>query len=268
MQILLFEKFDNAALPPNTSWPGSFTFGKDNWVIVENSTNGAYGGSGKSLKATYPAISGDQAAYPWSGFDLSPYNTDHVYIRFRAKMPGAKHGLKFVKVFGQRDAPVGYANTTFGLDYTGVDLGGMYCVSYGDGSTTENDTASILGFDGLGYPGRAQGLPGFSVTRPQGKIFGSADWGTGWHLFELYVKFNSGTTSANEKNDGAIFVRIDGKTYLDAKGIFNRHPLNGKLDRIEILGWTQTPRGAAVPSFEIWYDNIEISLNGWGNSPI
>ncbi|MEN9492380.1 MAG: hypothetical protein RJA63_2829, partial [Pseudomonadota bacterium] len=30
----------------------------------------------------------------------------------------------------------------------------------------------------------------------------------------------------------------------------------------------QTPRGAAVPSFEIWYDNIEISLNGWGNSPI
>ncbi|WP_198265651.1 hypothetical protein [sulfur-oxidizing endosymbiont of Gigantopelta aegis] len=52
-------------------------------------------------------------------------------------MPKARHGVKFLKIFSGRNANntnSGYANTTFGLDYTGGDNGGMYQVSFGDGT--------------------------------------------------------------------------------------------------------------------------------------
>lgn len=224
----------------------------------------------------------DGAQYPGGSFNLVPYNTDHVYIRFRAKMPKHTHGFKFIKIFGQNSN--GYANTTFGLDYTGIETGtgSMYVVAYGDGTVNENDTANIISFIGGSQnpAGRAVGLPGFSVSTPQYKNFAAADWGTGWHKFEFYVKFNSGTSAQNEKNDGEAIVRIDDKVYVDAKGLFNRHYSNKPLDRIEILGWSQNMspeffengvwkrKEQATPEFEIWYDNIEISIDGWGSNNI
>lgn len=275
--MLLFENFNNAALPTALGlWAGGAKL-----ELVSDAAQ-TYGGTGKSLKATYSAMAAPGGAqYPGGSLSLLPYNTNHVYIRFRAKMPQYKHGLKFVKVFGQNESG-GYANTTFGLDYTGVEsgTGSMYCASFGDGTGLANDTASIISFSGAGYPGRAAGLPGYAVSTPQNRNFAASDWGTGWHLFEFYVKFNSGTTAANEKNDGAVQVKIDGKVYVDAKGLFNRHYSNKPLDRIEILGWSQNSsieelingswirRELATPEFEIWYDNIEISLNGWGTSPL
>jgi hypothetical protein len=262
--VVLFEDFEEPELPVDTpialTLPGSFAIGSSKVPVVVTE-KGAYGGKGRSLKATYPSLSGDEAVYPYAGFDLSSYDTNRVRLRFRAKMPGNHHGLKFVKVFGKNDGATGYANATFGLDYTGVDFGSMYCVSYGDGAALQNDTASILGFADLGYPGRAGKLPGFSALRPHGKRFASADWGTTWHLFELYAKFNTGSSAEDEKNDGAFFVKIDDEVYLDAKGVFNRNPKNGNIDRVEILGWSQTAKDHVSPSFEIWYDDIEISLD-------
>lgn len=273
--MLAFETFDQATLPTSLGlW--------SNGVTLELATSGTYGGGGKSLKATYPAMGTPNGSlYPGGSFDLKPYATDHVYIRFRAKMPGHTHGLKFLKVFGQRSGD-SYANTTFGLDYTGVatGTGSMYCVSFGDGSSPSYDTQTTIAFEGCTNAGRATGLPGYQVLTPQAKPFAASEWGTDWHLFELYVKFNSGTSSANEQNNGAIQVRIDGKIYVDARGLFNRHPSNLPIDRIEILGWTQNAwpqvleNGVWVrhelptPAFEIWYDNLEISLEGWGNSPV
>ena len=59
-------------------------------------------------------------------------------------------------------------------------------------------------------------------------------------------------------------MRIDNKVYVDAKGLFNRHPGNGFISAVQILGWAQT----GTSEFEIWYDNIEISIGGFGDSPV
>ncbi|RYY01798.1 MAG: carbohydrate-binding protein [Gammaproteobacteria bacterium] len=274
-QVLLFENFDNATLPTSLGiWGG-------NEQLVASPIE-SYGNSGKSLKYIYNAMPVPNGAqYPGGIFNLASYNTDHVYIRFRAKMPKYTHGIKFIKVFGQNSN--GYANTTFGLDYTGIETGAgsMYAVSYGDGSSKDNDTANMIFFGGgPHYLGRATGLQGLNISTPQLKNFAAADWGTGWHKFEFYVKFNSGTTAQNENNDGEVVVRIDDKVYVNVKGLFNRHFTNKPIDRIEILGWSQNTwpeifeNGAWIrkeqptPEFEVWYDNIEISLNGWGNNTI
>jgi hypothetical protein len=98
-------------------------------------------------------------------------------------------------------------------------------------------------------------LPGFSLSTPNGR-WSSSNWGTGWHLFEFFVKFNSGTSAINETNDGECFVRIDSTVYVDARGLFNRHWSNEPIYRVGILNQSQ---GSASGPFEIWYDNIFIS---------
>lgn len=176
-------------------------------------------------------------------------------------MPAVKQGLKFLKIFGQSPVNGNYANTTFALDYTGGDPGSMYQVSFGDGSTVGNDTGNVINFDGT-YPawiGRSYGKAVLST--PQKASFGSVKWGTSWHHFQMRVKFNSGTTSANEVNDGAYYVAIDGNVYVNATGLFNRNPSNGPIDRVELFGWSQN---GASP-FEIWYDNVKISTGGFMN---
>jgi hypothetical protein len=176
--------------------------------------------------------------------------------------------VKFLKVFSQNVQGNGYANTTFGLDYTGTDTGNgtMIQTAFGEGKDADNDAQNVIFLSGSNptWTGRSYGLPGYSVLTPQGKPFGGNDWGSQWHLFELHVKFNSGTSAANEKNDGEVFVRVDGKVYVDAKGLFNRNYLNKPIGSVQILGWSRT---GTVP-FDIWYDNIEVSIDDWGNSPV
>lgn len=233
-------------------------------ISFEKDTAQTFGGQGKSLKASYPVPTGE--VYAWGGVGLEQYNTEDLYMRFRAKMPGNHHGLKFLKVFGQNVQGKGYANTTFGLDYTGSGYGSMMQTAFGEGKELDNDAQNVVNLDGS-YPewiGRSFGLPGNSVLTPQNMPFGGDDWGSKWHLFELHVKFNSGTTAANEKNDGELFVRIDGEVYVDAKGLFNRNYLNKPIGSVQILGWSQT---GTVP-FDIWYDNFEVSIDDWGNSPV
>lgn len=223
-------------------------------VSIDTSQN--YAGSAGSLAGEYPVASG--GVYAWASYDLSALGLSDIYVDLRARMPAAKQGLKFVKVFGANDDD-NYANTTFGLNYTGGDNGSMYQVSFGDGSVTANDTANVVNFDGS-YPewiGRSFGTA--NVATPQQQAWASSQWGTEWHHFRLAVKFNSGTTAANETADGAFYVEIDGEVYVDAQGLFNRHPFNGPLDRIELFGWAQ---GGSAP-FEIWYDEVCLSTGGF-----
>ncbi len=210
-----------------------------------------------SLRATYPIAVG--GIYAEANYALPP-NTNDVYVEFWAKMPGAKQGLKFLKVFGIRDS-VGYANTTFGLDYTGADgdFGDMYQVSFGDGSVEANDTASVINFDGdaPAWIGRSYGQA--KVETPQKKRWSSDNWGIDWHHFKMHVKFNSGTTPQNEVADGEYYVEIDGKVYVKATGLFNRHYSNQSIDRIAFFDWAQN----GTTPFEVWIDDIRITTGGF-----
>lgn len=228
-------------------------------VAISTTTSLNYNSSSGSLKATYPKAVG--SVYAWGVYNVSSLKTNDLYIEFWAKMPNAKQGLKFLKIFGG-SSNGGYANTTFALDYTGGDPGAMYQVSFGDGSTTGNDTAQVVNFDGS-YPqwiGRSYGKA--TVSTPQKKGFSSASWGTSWHHFKFRVKFNSGSSASTEVADGAYYVEIDGKVYVDAKGLFNRHYSNAPIDRVELFGWAQSGSSA----FDIWYDNIRITTGGFADT--
>jgi hypothetical protein len=214
-----------------------------------------------AIVGSYPA-SGNGESYVWGGYDVSSLGLSDVYIDFWAKMPGAKQGLKFLKIFGRHGADDSYSNTTFGLDYTGIDLGGMAAVSFGDGANPQNDTQNIIILNG-DYPnwiGRSYGKA--TVSTPQNSIWQSSNWGTSWHHFRMHVKFNSGTTAATEVNDGEYYLEIDGKVYADAKGLFNRHYSNGPIDSVAIFNWAQSGK---LP-FEIWYSDMTISTGCFASS--
>lgn len=245
-----------------TKMPSAWAMGSQSGATLSVSTDTSQNlkGSAGSLKATYPKATG--SVYAWAVYYLSDLKTNEIYLDFWAKMPGAKQGLKFLKVFGgHTNGNTGtYANTTMGTDYTGSDYGSIYQVGFGDGATTGNDYGNAINFDGA-YPswiGRSYGK-GATVLTPQKKGFSSTDWGTGWHHFKVRIKFNSGTTAANEVNDGAYYVEIDDKVYVDAKGLFNRHYSNAPIDRVEFFGWAQT----GTAPFEIWYDDIRITTGGF-----
>lgn len=219
LSVLLLGRANfNTPLPVPSILSG-YTFGVSNGSpYIENG----------ALRMDYPALIGNPQ---WQGGIYNGFHFDvqdghkELYIKFRAKMPNAKHGLKFCKVFG-RNATGGantVANTTFALDYTGQDNGGLRYVGFGDGSTQSNDTQQLLYLNGSSptFVGRSHGNGAVIVSN--GQMFDSIDWGTDWHTFRLKIKFNSGTTAENEINDGEILVNIDGVDYVHATGLFNRH---------------------------------------------
>jgi hypothetical protein len=240
---------------PTTNWLiGGQAGGK---VAIATDTNTTLNHSRGSLMANYPVSSG--GVYAWGTYDVSRLKTSDLYVDFWAKMPAAKQGLKFLKVFGAASGSNNYANTTFALDYTGGDNGAMYQVSFGDGSTTANDTAQVINFDGSNpaWIGRSAGKA--TVLTPQKRSFRSSDWGTSWHHFKMRVKFNSGSSASTEVADGAYYVEIDGKVFVDAKNLLNRHYSNGPIERVELFGWAQS----GTTPFEIWYDDVRITTGGF-----
>jgi hypothetical protein len=264
VEVLYKETFETSRVPVDNIDSGNnkggfYALDSKATISISTDTSKNYGNSLGSIRGTYPAPVGSGGYYIWAGMTPTNRNLNDLYIDFWAKMPSpAKHGLKFVKIFGQNGGN-GYSNTTFGLDYTGVSYGGMYCVSYGDGATTGNDTQNIIMFDKT-YPaqiGRSASVA--DVKIPQQKIWAGSNWGTGWHHFRLHVKYNTGTTSANEKADGEYYVEIDGNVYVNAKGLYNRHPSNKPIDHIEFFGWSQS----GSQPFELWYDDIIISTGGF-----
>src|ERR1700761_3626378 len=96
---------------------GGWSFGSQAGGSVAISTNTSlnYNGDSGSVMGSYPAASGN--VYAWGDFSVASLNTEDIYIDFWAKMPAAKQGLKFLKIFGGTQG-TGYANTTFALDYT------------------------------------------------------------------------------------------------------------------------------------------------------
>jgi hypothetical protein len=256
VQVLFEENFDSGELKKIPGWGVGYQAG--GFVGVSTDPKEVLGNKGGSLKATYPKANG--GIYGWAGFDMKPYDTYEVYVEFHAKMPKAKEGIKFLKIFGG-------ANTTFGLDYTGISTGkgSMYQVSFGDGTTTQNDTQNVINFNSA-HPqwiGRSYGTA--VVETPEKKGWTAEDWGDSWHHFRFKIKFNSVETTGGvikEIHDGAYYVEIDGKVFVNATGLLNRHPSNEPIRKVAFLDWSQN----ISEPFEIWYDNIRITLGGFDES--
>jgi len=216
-----------------------------------------------ALEGSYP-VAGAGGQFILVNYNIASLETEDVYIEFWAKMPGAKMGCKFLKIFGARSTVTGNANTTIGANYTGGDYGSVDAVGFGDGTNLRNDSENSIRFDGQ-YPqwiGRSYGTA--TVLTPQKRAFSSTDWGTAWHHFRVHVKFNSGTTPQNEVPDGEYYVEIDGKVYVDATGLYNRNPVNGPISVIEFFGWAQKDPQA----FQLWYYDIRISTGGFLSQPL
>lgn len=258
--LLLVPAIGNAAVTIEESFEGGkaapiWSIGSQDGGRVWFDTDSAHGGR-YSLKASYPIAKGGM--YAWAEINISQYKTYEVDVDFWARMPDAKQGLKFMKVFGHRDGE-DYANTTFLVDYTGTSNGSIWAIHYGDGAGTRgNDAGNYIAFDAAEakYVGRSFGLPGNIVDTPQYKIWDSKNWGTDWHHFSVHIKYNSGTSVASEKNDGEYRVAIDGVTYVDATGLFNRHWANKPIERIVFFDWAQ---GGNQP-FTVAIDDVKITI--------
>ena len=220
------------AMPSLTGW----TIGGSELSVQPTTPPPVSGDAPYALEAQYPAVGPNGIAGPWADFDVSSLNTESIYIDFWAKMPDAKGGFKFCKIFGIGNDPTGYANTTIATDYTGVDNGSIRQISFGDGSSTTNDTQNVINLDAT-YPqwiGRSYGQA--VVLTPQMQTWASSNWGTGWHHFRIHIKFNTVSPTTGEKPDGEYYLEIDGKVYADATGLYNRNPGNGPINFIGFFG--------------------------------
>lgn len=248
--------FDSGTLPGGRWHWGAYNGGT---LVVSRDRKQNAGNSAGSVRGTYPVPVGDR--YVLGTVDLSDLKTREIYLEFDARMPLIKHGLKFLKIFGVRDAN-GYANATIQPDYTGIDNGSFPFIGFGDGTSTENDFANIIKLDGTdpSLIGRSYGIA--SVATPQSSAWPSTNWKSDWHHFRVKVKFNSGTTADTEISDGEFFLEIDGTVYVAAKGLYNRHYSNGPIASVSFFDWSQ----AGQQPFEVWYDNIVISTGGFAAS--
>ncbi len=214
-----------------------------------------------ALEGSYP-VAGPGGQFVIANYNVASLKTEDIYIEFWAKMPGAKEGCKFIKVFGDRSN--GYANTTISTNYTGGDYGAIDQITFGDGTGIINDSQHAINLNGQNpqWVGRSYGTA--SVQTPQMSTFSSQDWGTAWHHFRIHEKFNSGTTAQNAVPDGEYYLEIDGKVYVDATGLYNRNPVNGPIAIVEFFGWAQKDPQA----FQLWYDDIRISTGGFVSTPL
>lgn len=241
--------------------PGWFIGTQGGGSMGVQATTGPAGTTVYALEGSYPASGRGNAGgqFGWAEYSILGLQTEDIYIEFWAKMPGAKGGCKFLKIFGERSSSTGHADVTFGTDYTGIDSGALLQVMFGDGTGLMNDGQNAIKLEGghLDMIGRSYGTA--VVKTPQMSGFSSADWGTGWHHFRIHVKFNSGTTAKNEVPNGEFFLEIDGKVYEDATGLYNRNPANGPIDQIELFGWAQND----PQPFQVWYDDFRVSTGGF-----
>lgn len=256
--VLTNLKITGPGIPQVSGW----TFGGKG-LSVAQTTPPVSGDASYALEGQYPAVghSGETSAF--ANFNVSALHLESVYIDFWAKMPDAKEGLKFCKIFGERDDPVGYANTTILTDYTGVNQGGIIMVGFGDGTNTVNDIQNPIFLNGKSRSAIGRSFGKAEVLTPQMHIWSSSNWGTSWHHFRIHIKFNSGTTASNEVPNGEVYLQIDGKVYVDATGLYNRNPGNGPIKFIQLFGWAQTD----PKPFDVLFDNVVISTGGFVSDP-
>lgn len=253
--VLTNLQFTSAGTPSAPGWK----FGGAS--VVATTPPPVSGDAPYALEGLYPTTGPSGTGGPWANFSVASLNTESVYIDFWAKMPDAKEGFKFLKIFGVNTSGQGAANTTFMTDYTGAEQGAIRMVQFGDGTVISNDAQNYIGLNGTQNVGRSYGIA--TVLTPQMSYFSSSDWGTGWHHFRVHIKFNSGTSTSNETPNGEVYLEVDGKVYVDATGLFNRNPQDGPIDYIGFFGWAQDDPQA----FDAWYDNIVISTGGFISDP-
>jgi hypothetical protein len=246
------------------------------WTFGSNSPNQLTVGSmappvasdtvADALEGSYPVAPLSGADYIVGDYALpSTLTTEDIYIEFWAKMPGTTGGFKFLKVFGERlDNYSNYADMTFLADYTGADPGALIAAYFGDGTAVANDTQNDIAYNGSDPSSIGRSYGEATVLTPQMQDFPSSAWGTAWHHFRIHVKFNDGTTSANEVADGEIYFEVDGKPYLDATGVLNRNPSNGPIQHVQIFGWAQNDGSP----FNVYYDDIRITTGGFASDPL
>ena len=134
----------------------------------------------------------------------------------------------------------------------------MDSISFGDGVNTGNDVANVLFLDGANptWIGRNYGLATVTLKTPPASFV----WDSNWHTFRIYHKYNSGTSSGNEVNDGTYFVEIDGVVYVNAINMYNRHYLNvRRINQITFGDWVQNDDAA-----EVHFRNINVWTGGFG----
>jgi hypothetical protein len=244
--------------------PGWSIGARNGGAVGVQATTGPNGSMVDALEGDYP-VAGNGGWYVGANYSVASLNTEDVYIEFWAKMPSQyKGGFKFVKVFGQSSSSTGYANTTFGAEYTASPYGALTQVSFGDGTNLQNDTQNVINLDGQYFQSIGRSYGTAVVQTPQMSDFPAADWGTGWHHFLIHVKFNSGTTSQNEVPNGEYYLQIDGKVYVDATGLYNRNPANRPIEQIGFFGWAQED----PEPFQVWYYDIRISTGGFMDTPL
>ena len=126
-------------------------------------------------------------------------------------------------------------------------------ISFGDGSGVGNDTTNVINLDDATVNGRNNGIA--SISCPNGEW----TWpDTNLHEFKLHVKFNTGTTSENEVNDGEFHLYIDDQPYVVATGLFNRHYSNLPIQYMSMIDYTQN-----TAAFTLTMDDIYVSTGDW-----
>ncbi len=176
----------------------------------------------------------------WFGVNVSSFNRNALYVRFYFKVDDPSGGCKFLKLFGKRDQPEGYANTTLAINYYNSLL---YEISYGDGSGTTNDTQTIIRYAGKHSDSNVNVLVAEGPFDPRdGK----------WHFYEFYMKY-----SDDGKRNGEYKVWIDGQLRVHAVNVKNRHDDNSnEFDSVQLANychsnWSHT--------WHLWYDNVVIA---------
>jgi hypothetical protein len=225
-----FENNTNSLLGTNISGWGGATL---------TNTEG-YNGS-KGAKVPYGSSGVNAGVY----LDTSNYSGSEVYIRFYAKVDcgtgSCYGGSKFLKFFGVNDSSGGYANTTLAITY---DSGKLDTVSYGNGSTTQNDTGTGVWLSGGGWDAGVQTPTALGAINFNDKQ---------WHCYEMYMKYSTGTNM-----DGVYKIWKDGTLWVEAKNLRNKHTSNiGKFASIQLGGYSSAPQW--ISPFTLYFDEVVIS---------
>jgi hypothetical protein len=173
---------------------------------------------------------------------IGEHNLNEIYVRFYFKIgPKAEGGSKFLKLFGKRDDPTGYANSTFTMQY---ETSRIFEVSYGRGAKTVNDTQDYIRFNGK------QTDPAVKILTYTSPFSPTVDK---WHCFEVHMRYNDD----NQRN-GIYRVWIDGQLRVHATNITNRHNSNSRFFGEVALG-NYGAHGKGNVNWNLHYDELVIS---------
>ena len=223
------------------SYTGSIT----NWNTgnqVSLTTNNCHSGS-KCVKITFT----DPGTSPYLfQKNISSYNLGEIYVRFYFKLDDASvccdGGAKFFKLFGRRNSPQGYANSTFALGAWNSIISG---VLYGNGGSVENDTQQYIRLDGSKTDSSVN-LVTFT------SLFDGRD--EKWHSYEAYMKYNT-----NGKRDGEYKIWIDGELRMHATNVKNRNDLNARVfDEVRLADYHHN---YGSKTWSLWYDDVVFSTS-------